>query len=359
MRRKTKEQYEYEMSQINPHLELIGDYINQRTKIRIRNRNCGHEWDASAITPIIKKYNCPICNNRYKTTSDFIKEMEVVNPNIDIIGKYKNNSTGILVRCKKCSHEWNPIPNSLLRGNGCPHCYGRISSDEFIEKLSNTHNHISIIGNYKGSKEKTHFYCSIHNKNFYKMPYRVLQEDNPCPDCRNQEISRRQTRTNDQYRNELSSITQYIEPLDKYVKDNVPILHMCKKCGYKWEISPQHIMESPSCPNCNGTSGETLVANYLTSNNISYECQKSFPDLKYKKPLFYDFYLPKYNVLIEYDGEFHYFPVISEENFNVGKIRDKFKNDYAIKNNITLIRIPYWDKGNIDDILNEKLKEEI
>ena len=35
---------------------------------------------------------------------------------------------------------------------------------------------------------------------------------------------------------------------------------------------------------------------------------------------------------------------------------DEIKNKYCKDNNITLIRIPYWDFDNIENILKEHLK---
>ena len=44
------------------------------------------------------------------------------------------------------------------------------------------------------------------------------------------------------------------------------------------------------------------------------------------------------------------------EIFKEGQIRDQIKNKYCKDNNITLIRIPYWDFDNIENILKEHLK---
>lgn len=74
----------------------------------------------------------------------------------------------------------------------------------------------------------------------------------------------------------------------------------------------------------------------------------------------FDFYLPNHNILIEYDGEQHYY----DRGYKTGMFRDtleytqmhdKIKTDYCINNNIKLIRIPYWDYNNIDTILNKEL----
>lgn len=78
----------------------------------------------------------------------------------------------------------------------------------------------------------------------------------------------------------------------------------------------------------------------------------------------YDFYLPHYNLFIEYDGQQHYEPVRFhgdniEDNMNeFRKIQehDKIKNSYCEENNINLLRIPYWETKNIETIINNCLQ---
>ena len=133
------------------------------------------------------------------------------------------------------------------------------------------------------------------------------------------------------------------------------IKHKCLKCGNTWDDTPNNMLDYPICPKCKGTKGETRISNFLDENNIIHECQKGFDDLKFVKSLFYDFYLPEYNLLIEYDGEFHYRPIFSEKSFNTEKQRDDLKNKYALEHGIDLLRIPYWDFDNIENILENRL----
>ena len=50
--------------------------------------------------------------------------------------------------------------------------------------------------------------------------------------------------------------------------------------------------------------GEEKISNILKENNIYFEREKSFADLKHG--LFrFDFYLPNNNIIIEFDGEQH------------------------------------------------------
>lgn len=65
--------------------------------------------------------------SKRKTHDEFMAEFRVKgNPNVIIIGKYINNKTRILVKCKIDGYEWYVLPNNLLYGTGCPVCNGKI-----------------------------------------------------------------------------------------------------------------------------------------------------------------------------------------------------------------------------------------
>ena len=57
-----------------------------------------------------------------KTQEEFIEEMEEIDPTIEVIGGYKNNRTKIRCKCKVCENEWDAMPMNLLRHRGCPSC---------------------------------------------------------------------------------------------------------------------------------------------------------------------------------------------------------------------------------------------
>ncbi len=113
------------------------------------------------------------------------------------------------------------------------------------------------------------------------------------------------------------------------------------------------------CSLCNSTSrGEKKIKSYLENINVEFYMNHSFEDCKNKKRLKFDFYLPSYKMVLEYDGEHHF-----KENkyFGIGNLEyitnnDRIKNQYCVDNNIKMLRIPYWDYNNINDILDNNLK---
>ena len=77
-----------------------------------------------------------------------------------------------------------------------------------------------------------------------------------------------------------------------------------------------------------------------------------------KLPLLFDFYLIDLNICIEYDGEQHF--TINEffggeKNFNIRVINDNIKTEFCNKNKIKLIRIPYYNFNDIENILAKEL----
>lgn len=66
------------------------------------------------------------------------------------------------------------------------------------------------------------------------------------------------------------------------------------------------IYRKQGCPMCKKSKGELLIEKILISNNINYIKQKTFNGCYNKRKLPFDFYLPEFNMCIEYDGVQHY-----------------------------------------------------
>ena len=114
---------------------------------------------------------------------------------------------------------------------------------------------------------------------------------------------------------------------------------------------------------CKFDKGEEKVSDILNNLNLLHERQYKFKNCKNNRPLPFDFYLPDYNVCIEYNGEYHYEPVDysgkgkewAENKFKHTQKVDNIKRNYCKDNNIKLIEIPYWELNNIEEILKKEL----
>ena len=124
--------------------------------------------------------------------------------------------------------------------------------------------------------------------------------------------------------------------------------------GYQWEcqcdcgniistsITYLKNGNTKSCGCQKESLGEELIKNILIKENILFEREKKFNDLK---NLRFDFYLPSFNILIEFDGLQHY----KKTNYTTLSMleHDKIKNEWCLKNNIKLFRIPYSELSNL------------
>ena len=143
----------------------------------------------------------------------------------------------------------------------------------------------------------------------------------------------------------------------------------CKcECGNETIATNQDLKlgDTKSCGCLRSSFGEFSIEQILKQNNINYKKEFSFPDLRSKKNnvLRFDFAIfdqdNNLQYLIEYDGEQHFqaqTDKIWKDNFETRKLRDQIKNEYCLKNNIKLYRIPYWDKmkiNNLDILTNEQ-----
>lgn len=147
--------------------------------------------------------------------------------------------------------------------------------------------------------------------------------------------------------------------------------HSAGKHKLKWECNNNHefymswdvFKKGHRCPECNESNGEKEVRRILEENNVSYEVQYEFNELKGVGgyPLRFDFAIlsenSKLKLLIEYDGIFHYEKQYEDDHFEDLIEHDSRKNDYCKENKIKLLRIPYWDFDRIEDILKEELNE--
>jgi very-short-patch-repair endonuclease len=98
-----------------------------------------------------------------------------------------------------------------------------------------------------------------------------------------------------------------------------------------------------------------MIAVFLDEQKLDY--QQEHPIVKNPDTGHYlraDFYIESMNMVIEFDGPQHFKPVEyfgGEEHYQQCVYRDKIKNYHCKKEGIHLIRIPYFKKNEIRNIL--------
>ncbi|MGC6471821.1 MAG: hypothetical protein ACON4W_02975 [Parvibaculales bacterium] len=121
--------------------------------------------------------------------------------------------------------------------------------------------------------------------------------------------------------------------------------------------SARDLLRYQGCKHCKESQGERLTRIALEDLGIKYEQEKRFASCRDKKELPFDFWLPDFGTLIEFQGKQH---EVSADRFGGTKSlhgtqkRDKIKKDWASQNGINLIYISEYRK--IKESILENLK---
>lgn len=131
------------------------------------------------------------------------------------------------------------------------------------------------------------------------------------------------------------------------------------RCGNEYCTSfsnfLKHGVTSCYACSCKESNGETLVRRFLEDHDIRFVPEKRFKDCRDKKPLPFDFFLPDYDICIEFDGKQHFEDIDGFCDYDTVRRHDEIKNRYCTEHGIRMIRIPYYHGDMIDQILEENI----
>ena len=311
-RKKTNEEFVNEIYElVGDEYEFLEEYKNSKTKIKCKHNMCRYEW---GIIPssFLRGTRCPRCaGNEVKTHEEFISEVyNLVGSEYIFLDKYVNAKTKIKCKHTKCGYEWSISPDNFLKGKGCPKCnrpnYNRDTKRFKSEIYSLVGNEYSVLGKYKSSEEKIRFKHNTCGNEFEMLAGNFLSGQR-CPQCSRPNYNR----DTEQFKKEVySSVKDEYVVLGKYINNFTKIRLRHNKCKHEWDVLPNNFLNKHSrCPLCANSKGENFIAEWLKNRSIKFIIQYVFDDCKNFNSLPFDFYLPDYNLLIEYDGEQHFEPV--------------------------------------------------
>ncbi|MCZ2398181.1 MAG: hypothetical protein LC100_16785 [Chitinophagales bacterium] len=298
---------------------------------------------------------------KQRTHNEFIELIKNIHPDIEILTPFIGTRKRITILCKRCNIKSTPFAQELLKPMfRCGEC-NRIERETlFIEKMSVINPNIKIIGEYKNSQTKVDCKCLIHDE-FFSMTGCNLITGHGCPKCAKESRRKLSAKNHNEFVSELKKISPTINIKSEYISAHKKIKCQCSICNFEWDATPHSLLRGDRCSKCNFQSkGEIEISKILDELKIEYIQQKRFDDCRNQLPLPFDFYLPRYNICIEFQGRQHYEAVFcfgGEDEFRIGQQRDDIKANYCKEKNIGLLCIPYWDFNNIKQIINIFLNE--
>ena len=307
-----------------------------------------------------------------KLTIEEIKAFVKENSECELISKeYINSKSNLNFKCK-CGNEYATTFEQFKRQNrrNCRICgikrrnKNNIHSYEYIKDFIENRSESGcklLSKEYVNAHALLKIRCKCGNIFITNFNHFTTQNKKQCTECGNF-IRNNSTRLTNK------DIKKYVEVDSKSdcklvecdYKNASSIIKVKCSCGneFKWNNRRR-------CEKCSSSVSkmEIDIINFLENHNIEYIHQYKFDECKDKRELPFDFYLPLQNICIEADGKQHFEPVVfgdmtysdALENLKIVKRHDEFKNKFCEYNNIKLIRIPYWERNNIEKILESIL----
>ena len=287
---------------------------------------------------IIKKFNT-IHNYTYKYPEINFESLNKIIPIIcPIHGEFKQLAYSHFKGhgCKKCGI----IKNSISKSH---------KQDDYIKKVKKRHNNFYTYEkvNYVSRHKKITVTCPIHgdfnisaNHHFYGKG---------CRTCYYEKLGLLFRFTKEKFIQKANIIhnNKYTYP-GNYVNSNTKLEIKCYKHGIFLQTPAGHL-SGRGCHMCKESKGESFISNILLKNEIEFKKEFLIRGFNYR----YDFYLPKYNLLIEYHGIQHYKEVKhwgGKKALIKNRKRDIIKIELAKRHGYDIITIPYYNKDNIINI---------
>lgn len=342
---------------------LVDNIKNNRFKFKVicHNHESPFIFEQTSYRHLIRGQGCPLCAGKYSYDyEEFIRKADKIHNNKFSYNylkeDYVDNKTKVRIICSKHGYFWQ-TPNSHLSGKGCEKCIRReFNLNTFISESNKIHNNkydYSLV-NFNSIKDYITIICPIHGE-FKQNAYNHLLGSNcrKCSDCEKYDQESIIEKFIDTHRDRYDySLVEF-----KSIREKVKII--CKKHGIFEQDPFRHYYAGNGCPICNLSLGEIKIMNYLKDNKIKYNHQHKFDNLKgIKNFLLFDFYLPEYNLCIEFDGKQHYEPIDffgGEKGLLILQKNDDLKNKYCKENNINLLRIKYDEFDIVEYLIKDKL----
>lgn len=287
------------------------------------------------VSQMPKEHICTVCGKGYRKKESDINSIKYCSANCKELSKEKRKQENIrkkIKKCNKCGKDF--LPNSNLQLYCSKEC----------RTITKT--------------------CEHCGKEFTRLNKSTLRNQKYCSTkCQGES----RAKSHEEYYKRFSDIHKgHIVPIERYTRSNNELTVLCLDCGNKTtRKAHQYVTDKKlGCKHCSSinSTGEIRIEEWLKENNVNYSTQYKFDDLVYEQPLRFDFgILDECNsikLLIEYDGVQHFEPrkqFGGEKFLEEQKMKDRMKNEYALANDITLLRINYKQKDDIENILEKIL----
>lgn len=359
MKKKTDEEFRLEIKEAsNGNIIPLETYVNNATPILFRYMDSGLEVRRKpkyVFENLVNKGSVK-ANNR-KSDEDVKKILREYDPDslYELVTPYAGMKKKHTFRNKVTGEEFVTSIKGFTKGVREPSKTQEKRRAIFVKTTEQFKQDVykqvgdeySVLGEYVTSSTKILLRHNLDGNEFLMTPNAFLNGQRD-PKCSFKKVVDNDTfvkAIRDMWGDEYSALEEY-----RGSKEYILMRH--NTTGSEFYMKPNVFLSGGTDPNEKTVSvGERNIAKYLTKMGVKYYSQYPVGDTLQR----YDFYLPEFNTLIEFDGEQHYHVVDffgGEKGLETRMKKDAEKSAYAYDNDIVLIRIPYQYKKKIDEFLS-------
>ena len=221
-----------------------------------------------------------------KTHEEFEMELLNINPDVTLMGKYTGAFQKISVRCNLCGNIWDSTARNLLYARGCPKCSMKLvaskirkSPKQFEEEMNSLHPELIFIDEYFARSTKLLYVCTVCGEAQYGSPPHLLSGEG-CRFCGRQKCYCANRKTHDEFIQEMEQVNPQIEILTNYTTIKAKVRARCKICSQQWYPVATSLLAGCGCPMCRLSKGEKWIDQFLHSNSIEHSHQQTYKTLR-------------------------------------------------------------------------------
>ena len=330
---------------------LSEEYLGARTPL-LWQCGLGHEWKAAPVNISSRNSWCPYCAGQ-RTEGASIEYMQKIAKDRggDCLSKaYVNSKTKLLWSCSN-NHTWEAIPlNIVNKGSWCPLC------------IKESHIKSKMINEKPRAKKPVGYWNNLENCKHEALKYTTKSDWQ-----KNSPLSYRWASRNKWVDECISHMKSERKPNHYWT------LELCKeeankyKTKVEWRLTSRASFSKANkegwlaicCEHMEKGKkwfGPSSIMEFLVSYDIDFREEYRFkgsPEVD-KRP--FDFYLPNFNLVIEFHGEQHLIGWGRRtEDAEAIQQRDHIKKTWTIKNGLEYLEIKQWEVSSKEDIHNQVL----
>ena len=276
---------------------------------------------------------------------------------LTVIERAQTNKKGVYWHCLcECGNEIDVLAASLRSGNtkSCGCLQKEKASQSLIDLSGKIFGTLQVLKRDetkpKGHQQPVYWICKCECGNIISVLGSHLKSGHTSS-CGCYEPQ------NANYINEIGNKYGKLTVIEEAGRDkDRRVLWRCKcECGNEKITLGKSLRAGlvQSC-GCLHSKGEAKINSLLTEHNIKFITQYHTDELKNENGyfLYFDFFLPEYKVIIEYQGEQHFNPInrgfYTQESFEELQKRDILKREWCFNKGIKLVEIPYTDYNKLN-----------